>query len=292
MGAWQPALSLLTRLWSRGLDVHLVHCVESVMPDRGFPAVGPNHPLRAIMAEKERQGQEALNEAALSLANAGVVATTRLTHGDPAPALMDHADKIGADLIVVRSSEKGFWGMTLFGSTAKGILMGAKQSVLVVKTNHAHDGKVNCVVATDHSTYMSQCLAFLEKNAPTGLGRLVVFTANEMDASIAEMLASDASLAEDQAQIWQQAKLIERSEEVARDLRAFATDTDVVVSDSDAYDGIRDTMIETQSELLIMGAQGHGIVDRLTLGSKSFHHVLSEPYSVFVLRVCPSASAV
>jgi len=33
-----------------------------------------------------------------------------------------------------------------------------------------------------------------------------------------------------------------------------------------------------------MGAHGHGMVERLTIGSISFYQVVAEPHSVLVLR--------
>jgi hypothetical protein len=43
-------------------------------------------------------------------------------------------------------------------------------------------------------------------------------------------------------------------------------------------------MLDTKSDLLVLGAQGHGFLARLRMGSKSFHQVVSERYSVLVLR--------
>ena len=37
--------------------------------------------------------------------------------------------------------------------------------------------------------------------------------------------------------------------------------------------------------LMILGAQGHGFIERLLIGSTSLHQVAAEPYPVLVLRV-------
>jgi len=44
-------------------------------------------------------------------------------------------------------------------------------------------------------------------------------------------------------------------------------------------------MMETDADLLILGAKGHGVVERILLGSVSFHYaIVNLPYSVLVLR--------
>lgn len=40
-----------------------------------------------------------------------------------------------------------------------------------------------------------------------------------------------------------------------------------------------------RDELLILGAQGHGFWERLTVGSVSFHQAIAESHSVLMLRV-------
>ncbi|RYG31629.1 universal stress protein, partial [bacterium] len=47
----------------------------------------------------------------------------------------------------------------------------------------------------------------------------------------------------------------------------------------------RTTMSETGSDLLILGARGHGLIERLLIGSLALHVVVAEPYSVMVLRL-------
>ncbi|MBC8134649.1 MAG: universal stress protein, partial [Fibrella sp.] len=41
----------------------------------------------------------------------------------------------------------------------------------------------------------------------------------------------------------------------------------------------------TGADLLIVGAQGHTLMERLSLGSVSFRQAMTAPYSVMILRV-------
>jgi nucleotide-binding universal stress UspA family protein len=43
-------------------------------------------------------------------------------------------------------------------------------------------------------------------------------------------------------------------------------------------------MLDTQADILVMGAQGHGFVERVFIGSVSLHQALYEPYPVMIVR--------
>ena len=283
-GAWAPAVDLLCRIWPTNLEVELVHCIESVFPDRSFPDFGKEHPLTILFEEHKRQGEEALAEAQKVLVGRGVPTTKHISIGEPSRALMNHADDHLCDMIVVRSSVKGFWGTTLFGSTAKGVLVGAHQSVLVVKTDSVPNGAVNAVLATDHSRYINQCVERLLAMNPSGIADLVVYTANEIDSGVAALLVRSLPKIAHEAPIWIMEKLVQMNEDLAKRLSPICKSSAVLVRDASPNDGIQAVMKETKAELLIMGAQGHGFIERLNLGSKSFHQALSEPFSVLVLR--------
>lgn len=284
VGAWQSALDLLCRLWPKGLEVELVHCIESVFPDRSFPEVGPSHPLADIYLTQRRMGEEVLDLAAKRLSDHGVPSQKHLLIGDAVRNLIGHADSHSCDLIVLRSSVKGFWGTTLFGSTAKGVLMGAHQSVLVVKADHSGTGPVDALLATDHSPYMDRCLDLLMSSGVSGLGRITVFTANEMESGVSDLLESEQGDELQEALHWKRTRIQDRNEWIAERLAPLAAETGALVRDGSPNETIRQAMEESCAELLILGAQGHGFWERLQMGSKSFHQALSEPYSVLVLR--------
>lgn len=48
---------------------------------------------------------------------------------------------------------------------------------------------------------------------------------------------------------------------------------------------IREAMDETQSQLLILGAKGHGLIERISLGSVSYHFAVGERANLLLLRV-------
>lgn len=54
--------------------------------------------------------------------------------GSPIESILDEADSWGADLIVLGSHGRGFWGRMLLGSVSNGISHHARCSVLVVRS--------------------------------------------------------------------------------------------------------------------------------------------------------------
>ena len=50
-------------------------------------------------------------------------------------------------------------------------------------------------------------------------------------------------------------------------------------------EALREALDDTSSDLMILGAKGHGLFDRVFIGSLALHAVVAEPYSVLVLRM-------
>jgi len=62
-----------------------------------------------------------------------VLVETAMLEGDPAAAIVEYADKIGADLVVTGSRGLSSIKRVLLGSVSTGIVNHAKRPVLVVK---------------------------------------------------------------------------------------------------------------------------------------------------------------
>lgn len=90
------------------------------------------------LAETLRVQSQSYVEAAKATANAitgknGI--KTEVLSGHPAQAIVDRAEKWQADLIVVGSHGRGFWGR-LLGSVSDGVAHHAPCSVLVVRSKN------------------------------------------------------------------------------------------------------------------------------------------------------------
>ncbi len=60
--------------------------------------------------------------------------TSEVMMGNPAETIVENAEKWGADMIVVGSHGRGFWGRTLLGSVSDAVVHHAGCSVFVVRS--------------------------------------------------------------------------------------------------------------------------------------------------------------
>lgn len=269
-GAANSALHMLARMAFKEIEIDLVHVVESVMPDGGFPKLAPTHPLSVMMEQYRQEGQSALDQAAAWCEAHGIAHRTFLLQGPAARTLIEHADKEGCQIVAVRSSQKGYYGSLFFGSVAKGLVIGARQSVLIVKGEVAGEGSLTCVLATDHSDYANACVDLLVDLAPSGIEKVVVLNADQARPALAGLPDPD---------------LFRLGRGVCEKFAGKLGECVTRVIRETPQKAIAQTMQDEGADLLIMGAQGRGFFERVRIGSQSFHQVVNEPHSLFVLRL-------
>lgn len=295
-GANTDAVDLIKRLRFRYSALDLAHTVPSFST---IPFASPDmflltyNELERMRMNDEAQANILLSAAAAYAGSDKNRHTTHVLHGNPTDSLMEYADETVADLIAVNAAHQPPLLAFLSGSVARGLVVGARQSVLLARSGQTQSGTaddtrpVRAVLATDHSSYMNRCIERLLCFAPLGLEQVTIlscFPALELErlrpylphvaVDPAEALRRDLESKNQQ--------LIERLHAATRPMPVtFASR----VSGDPVNEAIAHTMQETQSELLIVGAQGHSFLDRLSLGSVSFHQAMTAPYSVLVLRV-------
>jgi nucleotide-binding universal stress UspA family protein len=108
--------------------VHVVPFSDGVPLD-GFGLVG------RVPYEVNGNDQAVLDEAAAIADREGVPAVSKLLRGDPATEIVEYADALGADLIVVGSRGHGGLASALLGSVSRGVLARARRPVLVVRAS-------------------------------------------------------------------------------------------------------------------------------------------------------------
>jgi len=279
-----PVANLLQALRLPGCEVDLVHAIEPVLPDGTFPELSQANAVAELLELAKTQGEKVLVDAEAKLSTVGITARSFQRYGDVARQMIEHADEVHADLLCVRTETKSYYGSLFLGSVAKGLVVGAHQSVLIAKHDCDPAKKLTAVFATDHSPYASQCLELLLKYAPMGIEKFIVVTANEVTPGLAALLVNDVPVMQDQAPLWIAEKLHEYNEAICRKLGALGPQCTSQVIDGHPNEAIKTAMAETRADLLIMGAQGHGFFERLRLGSKSFHQAMNEPHSILILR--------
>jgi nucleotide-binding universal stress UspA family protein len=263
---FRPAMELFRRLRFGDMEAELLFSVESVSPKANAPQIPSDHPLALVVRQQEEEGRRYLAEAE-ALLGGEVRSSCHLGYGDAVHAMVARADEIGADLIVAGSARKGTFGSLFFGSVSKGLLVDARLSVLIGKHAPAVADGMTAVLATDHSDYARRSIDSLLRIRPHGLSRLVLLTA--LPTGTEEEAGRDV-----------QALMAD----LARDLEGLSLECEARIVEAHPNEAIRQAMADEKADLLIMGAQGRGFIDRVTIGSISFHQVVNEPHNVLVLR--------
>ena len=119
------ALDAVAALHHEGDGVTIVSSAE------GLPLFGYAGTLPSLEQEEERHRQAV--EAQIALSEHGIEATVVERHGDPAAAILDEADKEGADLIVMGTRGLSTAERWLLGSVSTKVLHHAHCSVLVAR---------------------------------------------------------------------------------------------------------------------------------------------------------------
>ena len=124
--AARRALERAADLASTGASVTVVSAVSAHHPaaGRSSGAVDPEE-----IAERSRE----LREAVELLAERGITAETVEAVGDPPDAIVEAAEKVGANLIVVGTRGRSLSKRVLLGSVSTGIVHHAPCDVLVVR---------------------------------------------------------------------------------------------------------------------------------------------------------------
>jgi nucleotide-binding universal stress UspA family protein len=277
---YKSALHLCERLRFPNPAWTLAHSVETGLT---FPGYGsPSETAHAIDFARlaHQAGQIAIDNAATDAMENGLQVEPHLLLGNAAESMMRFADENGVDLIAVHSERKGRLGSFFLGSVSRGLAISAKQSILISKGQAPTGGPVNAVYAIDHSSYSTCALERFLEMAPSGIKKIHVLTSVHLSENDPNFNTS--------RQMPIERKLVEEAKsKVGRVVNGLSSAGYAVtghVYNLPVDEAINRGMTNAGAELLIMGAQGHGFLHRLTLGSTALHQVVVEPYSVLLLR--------
>lgn len=282
-GQYRNALNLTARLKFPQPVITLAHSV-----DVRFPYAAPAFPEEGAFAAEyvriaSEQAEECLKQAQEWACQAGVPSTSVRLTGDPAGAMVDYADQANIDLVAVHSQRKGRLGSFFMGSTSRGLAIASHKSVLVTKGEVAESGLVTVVFATDHSLYAEKAFAQFLAFRPEGVGAVHVVNATHISA-IEDELAPNFLPHEPKRVQWIEDSARKATDETVQRFRDSGYTASGEVIDLPVHEAIRETMERTGADLLVLGAQGHGFMHRLFLGSTALHQTVAEPYSVLLLR--------
>lgn len=279
------ALGLVRCLSFSQAELQLVHVIERLSPeDWADKPQNAHNVLTQFLKMQEKEGQECLEKAANLAKEYKLPAKTFLKYGSTvANQLLQIAQEKQAELLVVGSRDESAFGKLLIGSVGRKLISSSPHSLCVSRGDFSKVSEpFDAVFATDHSEYAERCVDTLLKLAPRGLRRLTIMTAypREMARSMRNLLPQvprDISL-------WLEDHLEQQNQKLRERLSSLGCEllSRVVASEPDA--AIETTMSETSSRLLIMGAQGHGFLERMTTGSHTFRQAVAGKHSVLILR--------
>jgi nucleotide-binding universal stress UspA family protein len=197
---------------------------------------------------------------------------TQLLYGNISNQLLDFADATETDLLAVGSFGKSPLEGILIGSVGRKAVINSKHSVLIAKESYRGGSDLSVVLATDHSPYANQWLEKFIKLAPQGIKHLTV-----LSVLPEVMFRTDIGP-------WIREGLTTANDRAAEKLKGLSPDIKTRVEIGMVSETIARVMQETHSELLVLGSQGHGFMERIALGSTSLEQAIKQPYSVLVVR--------
>ncbi|BCW95346.1 MAG: universal stress protein [Fimbriimonadales bacterium] len=284
-GAYEGALAWVKSLQFAQPQVILASVVEPPRP----PVVGVIAPfseevyLQSLQAQTEAM-QARLSDLQQNLQAQNIAVETVLLQGQASAKLLELADERDADLIALGATRKGALQAFMVGSVARAALTHARQSLLIAHTPPPANQPLHAVLATDHSEYNYRCIDRLTQFAPQGLERIAITTAFDLDEETLQSLTRTAPAVQESGVEWIIEHLHERNRQVCERLRPLNAACESVVVEGLPIPSIREAMRETESQLLILGAKGHSLLERLSLGSVSYHFAIGEAVNLLILR--------
>ncbi len=278
------AIDLLGRLQFSLDETLLVHVTEPAQLTMPYSAYGMFAETDQIYDMLRKSGENVLAEANVEAVKQNLNPKTEMCEGFPTATLCERADQIGASLIAVSSTVRGTISAVFGGSVARGLTIAAHQSVLVAREDALTDEPIRAVFATDQSPYCGECVKEIVKFAPKGISHLTLLTVHERakhEHHLSLIRHNDAHRVMEEAH----QNLTDRGNDIAKWLSESGIPTNSIVESGHVDEMIHKTMKETKANLLIVGSQGHGFLDRVMVGSVSLHQVISERYPVLLLRI-------
>ncbi len=254
-----------------GAELSLIHVVSQGALDALRAALG----LEAAPVEQRLldDAREALARLAAELGRArGVSAGVELSAGTALAAILDRADALDADLLVVGSRGEGFLRHLLLGATAERLLRRTRRHILVVKQT-PHEAYRRVLVPVDFSAWSAAALGLARAVAPGA--ELVLLHAYEapFEGKLRYAGVEERTIERYQTTVREDA--LARLEALAADAGLGPETVRLRTHHGDATAAILQLEQDEDCDLIVMGKHGQGMVEELLLGSVT-KHVLAE----------------
>ena len=288
----QPILDLFARLGFEDCRVTLTRVLAAVAPASSMPHVtggvgvdlvtARTSPV-AIATALERDSERLLEQEHRALYELGIHSEIKLLYGHPAEELIKQAEEMGADLVAASSTVRGPVKSAFLGSVCRALTINAPTSVLMAKKPPRAEKPFTAVLAADHSDYCNRAVDKLFGMRPMGIQRMIVMSASPQPAGPIPAGWHEYLDVEDDYQIHTR-DLQKKCGRLADRFRQIRIEADAEVIEKPVIEAINLSMEEHDADLLILAAQGHGFIERMSIGSVSLHEAVAEPHSLLIMR--------
>ena len=279
------SLRILADIGFSGLKLDFSHVIAPLVV-AGFPTEVVTA-AEAVLWNSENESAAALNfmeTLSKRMLAAGETVNKVGIHvldGAPAYELLHFADANATQLVAVCASTNSTIEAFLTGSVARNVTNNAHQSVLIARPRQ-HSGKLRVVLGTDHSEYATTCIEQFIGWNPRGIESIEVVTA--FDDTLLRSRAADVGVTGISAADAVRDAISVRTTSVAKRLKLISPKTHGSVVVASPAAALRQVAEATNADVIIICAQGHSMLERLTLGSTSLSLAIDAPCSVLVLR--------
>lgn len=204
----------------------------------------------------------------------------------PQWALIDEANKMGADLIVLGSKGHSLINRFFFGSVSHSVVNHATCSVRVVRLKVApHTGPVRILAGVDGSPKANRAIEVItSRNWPADTEVRLVAAFDE-DVLPLSVFGSQYSVSSIQAAIREEQAALETAVSTAGEaITAAGLNVSTAVRPGLPREVLIEEVNNFKADTLFLGAKGHSMIDRLLIGSTSAAMASQAPCSVEIVR--------
>lgn len=176
----------------------------------------------------------------------------------------------------------------LFGSVSRKLVISAPASLCVAKRDVDPHRPLRAVLATDHSPYMARCVDQLLAWSPRGIGEILIVSAVPRALFGPEFATAypvaGMGTGGDALGAWSEDSLRKLNAGLQDRLSGLGCKVRARVVGAGPSEAIAAAVSETRADIVIVGAQGHGFMERVVMGSVSMNEVVGTEHNVLVLR--------
>ena len=262
---------------------HLLHVVSPYLV-AGYPNdIVSGNDFMAWQADTEvEKANEFLPRVKQHIQDLGVdpnYISTDVTIGNPRYELVNLSDSRDATLVCVDANIAKPIERFVLGSTAATVIAGVKASVLVSR-KRSRTGDLRVVIGVDHSNYCNAALHKFIGWMPRGIAHIDLVTVFNPDDARGTDIGVDSfdtigAIRE---------RLHDHLAQTERFMKRVTQDIQLHVMEGRPATVLVDAAVRFDADLLVVCAKGHGLLERITLGSTSTQVIDSPKISVLVLR--------